>query len=188
MNFFQINLNKLEDKSKLVKLYRLQGVSLLVIALVAVLLACSYGFTYKKLHAKNTLFSERILNLRSQIEELEQGENYIDEETIVDLYDLTSNRIFWTEKFENLADIVGKDIRLTSIQYSKDKLYLRGITKVKNESSSFPTISKFIDRLKTTEVFTNDFDQIRFSSSEREPFMNREIIKFEVVCLRNNEQ
>jgi len=183
MNFFQINLNKLEDKSKQIKRYRFQGIGLIVTALFFLLLLGVYATDYTELRSKKELFTTRIDSLETQIQELEQGENYIDEETILDLYNLTSNRIFWTEKFEVLADITGEDIRLTSIQYVRGRLYLRGVTKVRNESSSFPTISAFIDRLKETEVFVQDFDEIRFSSSERESFMNREIIKFEVLCL-----
>ncbi len=188
MNYFRINLNRLEDRSKLIKTYRAQALSILLILALFLAITGSYVSTYMKITAKNRVFSERVNELTEQIEELERVDNFISEDVIQDLYDLTSTRIFWTEKFELLADLSDKKIKLTSIQFVKGKLYLRGLTKVKKDSNGFSVISAFINSLKASPVFSEDFSEIRFSSSERETFITRDIIKFEVLCLRNNDQ
>lgn len=184
---FKINLNKLEDKSAVIKKMQKQGFSLIFISLFFIVTVVFNTIRYTSLISKNSSFESSIISLKEQIKQLEQGEQYIGEDQVMDLYDLTNQRLFWSEKLEALADIVDTSIALTSISFQRDKLYLKGITGVRKDENKFSTISAFIDSLKCSPVFSSDFDKIEFSSSDRIKYMNKNIINFEILCLRNQE-
>lgn len=184
---FKINLNKLEDKSEVIRKLNKQGYSLVLISLLFIIITIFSGFRYNSLAQKRKNFEKTVESLKTEIKQLEQGEQYIGEDQVMDLYDLTNQRIFWSEKLEALADIVDTAIAITSINFQKDKLYLKGITAVSQEESKFGTISAFIDSLKASPVFNADFDKIEFSSSDRIKYMNKNIINFEILCLRKDE-
>lgn len=184
---FNINLNKLEDKSEVIKKMTRQGYGLILISAVMIAITAITAFRYSALASKRKEFTQTIVSLKDQIKELEQGENYIGEDQVMDLYDLTNERIFWSEKLEALADLVDTNIAITSLNYQREKLYIKGITLVRNDENRFETISAFIDSLNAAPVFSSDFNRIEFSSSDRTKYRNRNIVNFEIVCLRNQE-
>lgn len=188
MNYFRINLNKLEDKSEKLKKLRLQGISLIILSLLFIAITYGNFKQYSMLKQKSKTFEATYYALGDSINSLEKDKNYISENEVMELYDLTNTRIFWTEKLEALAHIVDTSISITYVNFYRDKLYLRGITIAHDKGNRFETISGFIDSLKASPVFGDDFPRIEFSSSERVDYMNRNIINFEVVCLQNNDQ
>lgn len=188
MNYFRINLNKLEDKSEKLKKLRLEGLGLILIMILFISVTYSTYRQFATLKGKKKSFLATQFELQDEIKSLEKDESYISEDNVQELYDLTSTRIFWTEKLEALSHIVDTSISITYVNFYHDKLYIRGITRALDKRNQFQTISTFIDSLKASPVFAEDFPRIEFSQSERIDFMNRNIISFEVVCLQNSEQ
>ncbi len=184
---FKINLNKLEDKSAVQRTMARQGYALLLLCALFIALSVLSVGRFRTLVAKRQGFTTTALELKQQIKSLQQGEEYIGEEQVLDLYDLTNERIFWSEKLEALADIVDTSIAITAMQFQREKLYIKGITAVKSDENRFRTISSFIDSLKAAPVFAGDFGTIEFSSSDRMEYMNKNIVSFEIICLRNQK-
>jgi Tfp pilus assembly protein PilN len=184
MNYFQINLNKLEDKSVLVRRARRERLRLALLVITLVGLTAWYVTFTARLGEKRREFEGVIDNLTVQLTSLQQAEQFISEADVADLHQLTQERIFWTEKLEILAEVVDTTIALTGFVYDDAKLVLRGITRVDKRSNSFPQISLFIDTLKQREEFTRDFPRIEFSSSDRITAKGQDIMSFEVVCFR----
>jgi Tfp pilus assembly protein PilN len=184
MTYFRINLNQLEDTSAVLRRKRLRTAGFVALAALFVAVAVPSVLVNLRLHEKKSEFSATVDDLESQISALEDKESYIGEEDVLDLYALTQERIFWTEKLEALAVVVDTTIALTGIAYSSDKLTLTGITRLADTGSRFTAISAFIDILKSQPTFANDFTRIEFQSSDRMTFMNRDIMQFEVVCFR----
>ena len=187
MKLFRINLNKLEDNSKVLLRQRNIGLGFLLLTTLFVGITVLSFMRYSQLRSKSKQFGATIVSLVDQIDELEQGENYISESQVLDLYELTSKRIFWSEKLEATANLVDTAIAITGLSYQRDKLYLRGITRAPDEGNRFATISAFIDSLKVSPSFSGDFNTIEFSSSERTEYMNKNIITFEVLCSKTQD-
>lgn len=184
MTYFRVNLNQLEDTSAVLRRQRLQAAGFVALAVLFVAVAAPAVLINVRLGAKNVEFTSAIEDLEEQIRTLEDNESYIGEQDVLDLYELTQERIFWTEKLEALAVVVDTTVALTALTFSSDKLTLTGITKVVDNTSRFSAISAFIDALKLQPTFANDFTRIEFQSSDRTRFMDRDIMQFEVVCYR----
>ncbi len=184
MNYFRINLNQLEDKSAVQKRKRREAAAFVLPAATFFMLAASMLFLTMKTYAKKQHFAGTAEQLNAQIRELEQGEQFVGEGDVSDLYDATQERIFWTEKLEILADVVDTTVALTELTYANGKFYIRGIAPASKETSRFGAIAGFIDRLKKRDGFSGDFSRIDFSSSDRVEYMGKQIMNFEVICSR----
>jgi Tfp pilus assembly protein PilN len=181
MNYFRINLNKLEDKElalqhkkrELLKYAVLTG---LVLLLFAVALTIN-----GKLASKVNSFNRTISSLNKQIDSLQQNENFVSEEEVYSLDRLNSSRVFWTKKLETLAEITGNSIALTEIKYERTVLLIRGVARVSRANNNFEVISGFIERLKAEPSFFKDFKAIDFRSSSRVDFLEQNLLNFEIV-------
>ncbi len=185
MNCFQINLNKLEDKSVALRRQRRERLQCAGLALILAGMAVWYIFFAVQLQGKKREFAGVIDDLTNQLAALQQADRYISEADVSDLHALTEERIFWTEKVEIIAEVVDTAIAITGLIYDDSRLVIRGITRVDQRSNSFPQISLFIDTLKTKAAFTRDFPRIEFSSSDRMTTKGQNIMSFEVLCYRD---
>jgi Tfp pilus assembly protein PilN len=181
MNFFRINLNKLEDREAALRRQRHEvllymGLTLAVFALLLVCLTLN-----ARLSAKASGFRRTIDDLNGQIQALRQSEHFVSEREVYDLDRLNSTRIFWTRKLESLADLTGDRIALTEIRYERDALTLRGVAKVRGDLNNFDLVSDFIERIKAEPAFTRDFQRIDFRSSNRADFMEQDLLNFDIV-------
>lgn len=181
MNYFRINLNKLEDKELALQLqkkelYRYAALTALIVLLFAIALVIN-----GKLASKVNSFDRAITDLNRQIDSLQQKENFVSEEEVYALDRLNSSRVFWTKKLETLAAITGNAIALTEIKYERSTLLIRGVARVSRSNNNFEVISSFIDRLKAEPAFSRDFKTIDFRSSERIDFMEQDLLNFEIV-------
>lgn len=181
MNYFRINLNKLEDKELLVRRARSEvllyaGLTLLVFAL---LLA---GLTINaRLAGKEREFKRVISDLEAKISALRQDENFVSEQEVFALDRLDGARIFWTRKLESLANGTGDKIALTEIKYERGILSVKGVARVNRSTNNFELVSDFIERLKAEPAFTRDFRKIDFRSSNRVDFMDQDLLNFEII-------
>lgn len=181
MNYFRINLNKLEDKElalqlKKSELYRYAALTAVILLLFIAALSIN-----GRLSSKVKSFDTIITNLNRQIDSLQQKENFVSEEEVYSLDRLNSSRVFWTRKLETLAVLTGNSIALTEIKYERSTLLIRGVAKVSRTNNNFEVISGFIDRLKAEPSFSRDFRTIDFRSSERIDFMEQDLLNFEIV-------
>jgi hypothetical protein len=185
MNYFHINLNRLEDPSALRKKESRELAAFLVPAVLLLVLVVSAAYLDAVLLKKLNHFQHSARDLRSQIESLEKNQNFISEKDVRALSRLESKRVFWTGKLECLAALAGQDVALTELRFSHGKLYIRGIARAQKTENNFTTISSFVERVKAEPAFSRDFKKIEFLSSTRLDFMGQDILNFEFACYQN---
>lgn len=182
MNYFRINLNKLEDparkrREELRLLARFGALNLCLLVLLVTALVWTI-----QMSGKLTEFEKLKADLKVQIRKLEANKNYISEQDVRSLKKLDNQRIFWTQKLEALAALSGSNIVLTSLRLQGGNLYLEGVARVKKNENNFNVVSGFIERIKELEYFTRDFKRIEFKSSTRIDFMDQPVLTFEITC------
>ena len=183
MMYFRIDLNRLEDTRKARQRERREGVFFCVLAAFMLLLAVWMFHSDRKMAAKINRFQATKTDLQNKINAFQSNEGYISEDDVRDLYELTRERIFWSEKLQSISERIGKNLVLTEIQYDEKKLVLRGLAQT-GKGSRFELISDFIDSLKAEPSFTRDFPRIEFGSTGRERSPS-DLMNFEVICSRN---
>jgi Tfp pilus assembly protein PilN len=181
MNYFRINLNKLEDKDLALRRQRAEmglfmGLTSLILGLVLVALVINTRLSAKVNESKRIIGS-----LNAQIQALRNDENFVSEQEVFALDQLDGARIFWTKKLEYLANLTGDKIALTEIKYERGTLSIRGVAKVSRAVNNFDLVSDFIERLKAEPAFTKDFRKIDFRSSNRADFMDQDLLNFEII-------
>lgn len=182
LNYFHINLNKLEDPSVARRLKAREALVFAALALVYGLLAVLGGHAYGKLNSKDRAFRNAARQLEAEINRLEQSENYISEAEVRELYRLNNQRVLWTGKLESLAAEVGAHVAVTGLRYVHGKLYIEAIARMRNGRNQFNIISDFMSRLKADGRFVKDFPHVEFLSSKRQEYEGQTYIKFELLC------
>lgn len=182
MNYFHINLNKLEDPSAARRLKAREVLVFAAFALVYCLFAGLGGHVYGKLNKKGHAFGKAARQLETEINRLEQSENYISEFEVRELYRLNNQRVLWTGKLETLAAEVGAHVAVTGLRYVHGKLTIEAIARMRNGRNQFNIISDFMSRLKADGRFIKDFPQVEFLSSKRQEYEGQTYIKFELLC------
>lgn len=182
MKFFQINLNKLEDRGEIEYRQRRERAVFACIQIILLLLLSGSLFIHFKLEKKIRVLKNVSSELRDQIRNLEQSKNYIGEADVRSLKQLEGKRVFWADKLEDLAKLVGDQISITGIHYFRGKLFISGIAKASPTANHFNLISDFVERLKASRPFSRDFKRIEFGSSQRVNFLDQDILVFELIC------
>jgi hypothetical protein len=181
MNYFRINLNKLEDKDLVVRRMRAElGLYLGLTSLIVAFLLAAMAI-HGRLSGKAAEFKRIIADLNGQINALRQDENFVSEQEVYALDRLDGARVFWTRKLESLANLTGDKIALTEIKYERGALSVRGVARVNKTVNNFDLVSDFIERIKAEPGFTKDFRKIDFRSSNRVDFMEQDLLNFEII-------
>jgi Tfp pilus assembly protein PilN len=172
----------LEDPSAARRLKAREVLVFAAFALVYCLFVVLGGHVYGKLNKKENAFRKAARQLETEINRLEQSENYISESEVRELYRLNNQRVLWTGKLETLAAEVGAHVAVTGLRYVHGKLYIEAIARMRNGRNQFNIISDFMSRLKTDGRFVKDFPQVEFLSSKRQEYEGQTYIKFELLC------
>ncbi len=181
MKTIHINLNQLQDFST-VKRQTIQLLFAYIIVTIAIILISAVVYLqYSQLQRKVAILQNTSKRYATQINLLQQSVDYISEQEVRELKHLNSSRLFWTKKLESLANITGKNIALTSVKYDTNKLFISGIAKIQKEKTHFTVISEFIEQIKLSPHFYQDFNSFDFISSKRANFGRRNYIQFEVL-------
>jgi outer membrane murein-binding lipoprotein Lpp len=181
MNYFRINLNKLEDKELALRKKRAEmglylGLAFLILGLLLAALTIN-----ARLSAKENEFKHTVMDLNAQIQALQKDENFVSEKEVFALDRLNSARVFWTRKVEALAALTGNKIALTEIKYERSILSMKGVARVSRTNNNFDLVSDFIERIKAEPAFSRDFRKIDFRSSSRVDFMDQDLLNFEII-------
>jgi len=181
MNYFRINLNKLEDRELAVRRARAEALLYAVLTAAVFVLLSAALFVNARLAGKEREFRRAISDLNGKISALRRDGNFVSEQEVFALDRLNSARVFWTRKLESLANGTGDRIALTELRYERGVFTVRGVAKVSRATNNFEVVSDFIGRLKAEESFSRDFSRIDFRSSSRVDFMDQDLLNFEIV-------
>jgi hypothetical protein len=104
--------------------------------------------------------------------------------SIADLENLSkyNKRIFWTRKLQALSEKTSDRMAITHFAYKNGTFSLFGITKVDKTQKEFDLIDDFISTLKSNELISTDFPDIKFVKSLRDKEQDVDIIRFQIDC------
>lgn len=182
--FFKINLNKYGEEKKVIEAEKrtLRNTIVFFLLLYIVL----YGFVFYLKNSLETKFDNRkmFLNeLEDKIANMKSSGDFLSNEDLNQIAQITSNRIFWAKKLVALSEIIPKEIAITNFTYKRGVLTLYGITKVDRNEREMEVIYDFIQNLKGNEQISKDFPEIDFEKHYRDREKEVDILRFQIDCM-----
>ena len=71
---------------------------------------------------------------------------------------------------------------ITEISYHNGRMIISAVSQINPDEKDFKVIDRFVNLLKDTEEFNEDFVEIKFQNSERIISRNVEILSFKVFA------
>ena len=192
--FILINLNQTINRALLVEAKRER--SRWAIFSVILILFLGIGFGFYRLYSDLTLLAQnrenRIQQVKDEIESLKENVGIdLSKSDIETYYEFENKHILWADKLKVLSEITPDYMAITEIDFKKDKNYIRrdrvtlsAISRFVSDEKDFSVVEKFINLLKSNEVFSADFSDIRFVTSDRFISRGQEILAFKIEASR----
>jgi len=192
--FILINLNQTINRALLVEAKRER--SRWAIFSVILILFLGIGFGFYRLYSDLTLLAQnrenRIQQVKDEIESLKENVGIdLSKSDIETYYEFENKHILWADKLKVLSEITPDYMAITEIDFKKDKndirrdrVTLSAISRFVSDEKDFSVVEKFINLLKSNEVFSADFSDIRFVTSDRFISRGQEILAFKIEASR----
>ncbi|MBZ0263438.1 hypothetical protein K8I28_02105 [bacterium] len=180
---FNINLNRQEGYAqRLERRRKIRERSTLVIA-TALLLAMAF-FNYKTDKELRTIVDGKEKQLRhiiAQIDSLQQEGQNVSKEDVMALARLDRDRVFWTKKFRIIAETLPEKMAITELELDRGDFVIGAISQIKKDEKEFDKVKIYMDQLRSTPLFFEDFRNIKFTESKRAERDEQEILSFWVT-------
>ncbi|NQU68282.1 MAG: hypothetical protein HQ510_10100 [Candidatus Marinimicrobia bacterium] len=191
--FILINLNQTVNRALQVELQR-ERWRWALFGLFTIIF-CGIGFGYYTFHSELTLLinnrEERIQTVKNQIDSLKENVGIdLSKSDIETFYNFENKHILWADKLKVLSEITPDYMAITEIDYRKDKKIKRdrvtisAVSRIVSDEKDFTVIEEFINLLKSNEIFSKDFINIRFVNSDRFVSRGQEILAFKIEASR----
>ncbi|MCF6237848.1 MAG: PilN domain-containing protein [Candidatus Marinimicrobia bacterium] len=190
INAIKINLNHASSKAARVEIRRERlrwtyfGLVLLFLSLNGVWLMYENTQFNNLIEAKK----DQMAQIEAQIEELKQEGMDLSRDDIIELSKLERGRKLWSSKLNALGLLIPHDMALTHLDYKSDILIIEGISRIYHDEREFDIIEEFIERLKSSELFSSDFTDIKFSKYSRLTIMAQDVVNFEIKGYLKNDK
>ena len=182
INAIKINLNHASSKAARVEIRRNQ-LRWTYFSLVLLFLALNGVW----LMHENTQYNQIIASkkaqmnqIKTQIDELKQEGMDLSKSDIIELSKLEGSRVLWAEKMKALGLLIPHDMAVTHLNFKNNTLIIEGISRIYHDEREFDIIEEFIERLKESVIFAEDFEDIKFSKYSRMTLMAQDVVNFEI--------
>ena len=181
---FTVNLNKGEARAELVvrKQRRTQRIVMAVFVLAFLALGVLNLVNHMELNSVVTEKRDKITEIENQLEELQSIGQNVSKQDVLALSKLEKKRFLWTKRLEILAEILPEDMAVTGLEFHNFDFTIRAISQIKKTQKEFDQVSAFMDMLKGTPFFYQDFKGIRFEKSSRIGVEDQDILSLAIVC------
>ena len=179
-----INLNQTINKAVLAEMKKEQS-RWIMSGSIFLLFVISFGFLVSLNGSLSTLVDkreERIDKIISDTKLLKKEGIDLSKNDIESYYDLENNRIFWSDKLQKLSVITPEYMAITEISYHNGRMIISAVSQINPDEKDFKVIDHFVNLLKDTEEFNEDFVEIKFQSSERIVSRGMEVLSFQVYA------
>ncbi len=168
---YQINLNKEAKENK--ELLALNRATVLGTVLGAIVFLAVFAFAYvrtEQLGARHSELQKQLQHIEDEITRIKTEGKSISEQDIRDLAQVEESRIFWTEKFTQLPDLIPSGMSFTVLTFNNGRLNLDGIARVKvkkeADEKDIDIVIKLINNLESDAAFYRSLDDIKFELAE----------------------
>lgn len=184
INVIKINLNQAMSRASRRELVRERLRWTYFWAISALLILGLAGFYMENAKVNGIIQQKQnqIWDIKEQIRKLQQQGKNLSKTDIMSLAKLESGRIFWAEKFMELSKVLPTDMAITRLIFKNDALTIEGVSRIFLGEREFDVINRFIDRLRNDEVFSRDFEDVKFSKFSRVTVLKQDIVEFEIVA------
>lgn len=183
LHYFQINLNKYDERTRELEKKRREFISRVVI--FSLIFAALFGgivyFTFeleKEIRARQ----DKLQGIRAEIEALEQKETFVSRDDVLQLQDLEHKRILWAQKLSKLSRLVPQNMVLNNVYFRDDRMQIQGLSKIIDQEREFDRVVLFMDRIKSDPEFKAELENVRFVESSRVKIRNENLLNFTIAC------
>ncbi|MCX5692116.1 MAG: hypothetical protein NTX47_00280 [Candidatus Omnitrophica bacterium] len=148
--------------------------------LILIVIALSLGSFIRKAQINSLLAREKIFSDRfSRVDSINKEIAVLKAKMAV-LDQLTKRKFLWTEKLNQLSDLILPGIWFThAYTDSESRLIIEGIVISKSEEA-MAFVGKFMKNIKDDQQFFKDFKNIRLESVQRENKEERDVVNFKI--------
>lgn len=168
---YKINLNKEAKENK--ELLALNRATMIGTVIGAIVFIAVFAFGYvrtQQLDARHTQLKRQLQQIEDEITRIKTEGKSISEQDIRDLAQVESSRIFWTEKFTQLPDLIPSGMAFTGLSFNNGRFNLDGIARVKVKKAAdekdIDIVIKLINNLESDAAFYKSLDDIKFELAE----------------------
>ena len=192
--FILINLNQTVNRALLVEKKRERWRWGLFGLFILIFLGIGFGFYTFQNELADLIESrkDRIQNVQDEIASLKETVGIdLSKSDIESFYNFEDRHMLWAEKLKVLSEITPDYMAITEIDYRKDTKNMRdrvtisAVSRVVSDEKDFTVIEKFINLLKSDQIFSKDFSNIRFVTSDRFMSRGQEILTFKIEATRS---
>ena len=179
-----INLNQTINKAVLAEMKKEKS-RWMMCGSIFLVLVISFGLLISLTVSLATLVEkrgQRIDKIISDTKLLKKEGIDLSKNDIESYYDLENNRIFWSDKLQKLSVITPEYMAITEISYHNGRMIISAVSQINPDEKDFKVIDRFVNLLKDTEEFNEDFVEIKFQSSERIVSRGMEVLSFQVYA------
>ncbi|PIZ68565.1 MAG: hypothetical protein COY19_03560 [Candidatus Marinimicrobia bacterium CG_4_10_14_0_2_um_filter_48_9] len=184
INVIKINLNQAMSRASRREVVR-ERLRWTYFWSIGALLLVGVAVFYLEYAAVNSIIKQKqdqVRDIKEQIRKLQQQGKNLSKADIMSLAKLESGRIFWAEKFRELSKVLPEDMAITRLNFKNDALVIEGVSRIFLGEREFDVINRLIDRLRTDDIFSRDFEDVKFSKFSRVSVLKQDIVEFEIVA------
>ena len=184
INVIKINLNQAMSRASRREVVR-ERLRWTYFWSIGALLLVGVAVFYLEYAAVNNIIKQKqdqVRDIKEQIRKLPQQGKNLSKADIMSLAKLESGRIFWAEKFRELSKVLPEDMAITRLNFKNDALVIEGVSRIFLGEREFDVINRLIDRLRTDDIFSRDFEDVKFSKFSRVSVLKQDIVEFEIVA------
>ncbi|HCW77065.1 MAG TPA: hypothetical protein DHU63_11085 [Candidatus Marinimicrobia bacterium] len=184
INVIKINLNQAMSRASRREVVR-ERLRWTYFWSIGALLLVGVAVFYLEYAAVNNIIKQKqdqVRDIKEQIRKLQQQGKNLSKADIMSLAKLESGRIFWAEKFRELSKVLPEDMAITRLNFKNDALVIEGVSRIFLGEREFDVINRLIDRLRTDDIFSRDFEDVKFSKFSRVSVLKQDIVEFEIVA------
>ena len=148
--------------------------------LILIVIALTLGSFIRKVQINSLLAREKIFSDRFFLVDSINKEIAVLKTKMAVLDQLTKRKFLWTEKLNQLSDLILPGIWFTHVYTdSENRLIIEGSVISKSEEA-MAFVGKFMKNIKDDQQFFKDFKNIRLESVQRENKEERDIVNFKI--------
>jgi len=182
INAIKINLNHASSKAARVEILR-DRLRWTYFGLVLLFLVLNGAWLLSEISQYNNIIQgkkDQIEQIKNEIVALKQEGMDLSKDDIIELSKLEGDRVLWAEKLKALGLLIPHDMAVTHLDYKENILSIEGISRIYHDEREFDIIEEFIARLKGSDIFSKDFEEIKFSKYSRMTIVAQDVVNFEI--------